>query len=172
MFDPRNIYSKKFAAEAKRKHDMHQKILKNMKSSMNTRTRPPKLSEGKQHRLRMNKEREYAKIERENRQLLQRITVVSKKSCIDNKLPAHLSRARTYSKYLKEEDRRLKDEKIAFENEHMLHRIQSAAPAYNHLQWAEDARKHDQVLAHLCEYPVMDGIAAPSSIKAHRFSTS
>ena len=35
----------------------------------------------------------------------------------------------------------------------ILERIQQAEPTYDHLAWAEDARKNDQFMRQICEFP-------------------
>lgn len=165
MFNPGNIYSKKFEAEVRRKQERHRRSLKNMKSTLDTRKPPRQLPSARHIRVQRAKEQEYAVIEMENRKLLEKMTKYTK-STVDNKLDPFVKRQMKYSSHLKKVGRRLDQEKIAKENELILHRIQCATPAYDHLQWAEEARKHDEVLAYLCEFPVMEGAVVPKGTRA------
>lgn len=116
---------------------MHQQRLRKMKSCLDNK--PPK----RPSHLRKNMKREqmmeerYAKIERENRLLLEKMSAIMQGGHgIDNrrKGPRNVgSMNKTY--------RKMQLQKITQENQAILRRIQACEPSYNHLVWNEERKQ-------------------------------
>lgn len=62
-----------------------------------------------------------------------------------------------YSKSLSKEARKKEMRKITSENQEILRRIQHAEPTYDHMAWAEDARRHESYMKNMCELPIAIG---------------
>lgn len=52
----------------------------------------------------------------------------------------------------RQQARRLELQRITQENQRLLKRIQETEPCYNHLQWEEEARKREQIMANMSEF--------------------
>merc|ERR1719198_1758990 len=67
-----------------------------------------------------------------------------------------------YSQSLNRERRKRELQRITRENQKILARIQAAEPTYDHLEWAEHERNHEETMKRLCELPlVIHGDPAP-----------
>jgi len=160
IFDPKAIYSKKYVEGIKHKQEQHRRNLANMKPTIVIKP-PRKLPNCRNTRRQTEKEQKYAIIERENLQLLQKMSANLKISNIDNRHLPHVAQNQKFSKQLKDDARRREHRKIATENQLILHRLQGAVPAYDRFKWAEDAARHDHLLQILCEHPVLPGSVVP-----------
>ena len=52
----------------------------------------------------------------------------------------------------RQQARRLELQRITQENQRLLKRIQETEPCYNHLEWEEDARKREVIMANMSEF--------------------
>ena len=52
----------------------------------------------------------------------------------------------------RQQARRLELQRITQENQRLLKRIQETEPCYNHLEWEEDARKREVIIANMSEF--------------------
>ena len=89
--------------------------------------------------------RQYAAIEFDNRLILERLAKVMQHKTIDNDPPPSKSIGR-------QQARRLELQRITQENQRLLKRIQETEPCYNHLEWEEDARKREVIIANMSEF--------------------
>jgi hypothetical protein len=58
-----------------------------------------------------------------------------------------------FKKKLRVTKKRLEMQKLTEENQRLLKRIQEVPPAYNHLQWEEEAKQRDIVKRCMALYP-------------------
>jgi hypothetical protein len=89
--------------------------------------------------------RQYAAIELDNRLILERLAKVMQHKTIDNDPPPSKAIGR-------QQARRLELQRITQENQRLLKRIQETEPAYNHLEWEEDARKRAAIIENMSEF--------------------
>jgi hypothetical protein len=94
----------------------------------------------------------YTEIERENRILLEKMTMI-----MHNK---HSSLGGRHAKSLNKGYRQRELVKITGENQALLKRLQEKQPNYNTHQWEEDRRVAERRLKNICEYPYQLGITA------------
>jgi len=104
---------------------------------------PRKLGVSK--RKEIGRRRQHAAIEFDNRLILERLAKVMQHKSIDNDAPRAKSIGRSQA-------RRLELQRITQENQRLLKRIQETEPAYNHLEWEEDAKKRATYIANMSEY--------------------
>ena len=95
------------------------------------------------------RQRRYARIEKENRYILERLGKAMSKKTIDNEE----SKMIQYSVSRAQEQRRVDLQKITEENQRLLHRIQSVEPCYSRIKWEEESRRHERILDTMCEFP-------------------
>ena len=103
-------------------------------------------------------EERYASIERENRLLLEKMSsIMRRRSGEFGNAPASSaaeSAARGGGASLNHGRRRRQLQRIARENQQLLHRIQNAQPYYDHAEWLEEARRNQQYMRNICEFKV------------------
>jgi hypothetical protein len=92
-------------------------------------------------------------IEMENRLMLERLAKVVQHKSIDNEIHKSVAMHAAFKKKLGMTKKRLHMQKITRENQHLLKRIQEVPPAYNHLEWEEEARRRDEVMRNMTVYP-------------------
>mmetsp|Transcript_14047 Transcript_14047/g.30403 ORF Transcript_14047/g.30403 Transcript_14047/m.30403 type:complete len:171 (+) Transcript_14047:78-590(+) len=105
---------------------------------------PPRKA-GVSKRKEIERRRQYAAIELDNRLILERLAKVMQHKTIDNDPPPSKSIGR-------QQARRLELQRITQENQRLLKRIQETEPCYNHLEWEEDARKREAIMANMSEF--------------------
>ena len=105
-----------------------------------------KMKSGKRE---IDRARRHAKIEKENRYILERLSKAMSKKTIDNEE----SDMCKYSVSRAQEQRRVELQRITEENQRLLHRIQNTEPSYNRNRWEEEAKRHDRILDTMCEFP-------------------
>jgi len=136
--------------EEQRRHEFHRDRVRNMRSLVDTKE--PKVCQFDHIRNNLKREQmleeRYTQIDRENMTLLKKMSDIMKHPTFsvpkEPKGPVSLNR-----------DFRKKDLiRITQENQHILKRIQSAQPIYNHVEWEESHRKNASYLRNCCEYPV------------------
>lgn len=94
------------------------------------------------------KEEEYAKIERENRILLGKMSYIMQQNALDNK-----NQSTRYGHSLNKGLRKREMQRITRENQAILHRIQRQEPTYDHQQWEEHAKLSQKYASNIQEYP-------------------
>jgi len=146
-----NLCSNKFLYEKqiKQRQKAHKDKLANMKPAIDNSApkKPSHLASNKKREQMM--EDRYTKIERENRLLLEKMSHIMQKKSLDNS-----NQSWKYTKSLNKSYRKQQLQKITQENQDILRRIQQREPHYNHVEWEEDRKVHEQYLRNICEYPV------------------
>jgi hypothetical protein len=103
----------------------------------------------------MEKLRYTSVIEMENRLMLERLAKVVQHKSIDNEIHKSVAMHAAFKKKLGLTKKRLHMQRITEENQNLLKRIQEVPPAYNHLEWEEEARRRDEVMRNMTVYPEM-----------------
>ncbi|TMW68359.1 hypothetical protein Poli38472_005827 [Pythium oligandrum] len=137
--------------------EIHRLKLNTIKSSIDNSEPHRPLHLRKNLKKEQMKEERYAEIERENRILLEKMSHIMQNETLDNK-----NQSITYSHSLNKESRKRELQKITAENQAILRRIQMREPTYDHLQWAEEAKRNDQYAANIREYPEREREGSPS----------
>jgi E3 ubiquitin-protein ligase TRIP12 len=128
--------------------DIHRKKLHSIKSTIDN-TEPHRPSHLRKNlKKEQMKEERYAEIERENRILLEKMSFIMQNETLDNK-----NASVNYGHSLNKSLRKRELQKITAENQAILRRIQTREPTYDHLQWLEDAKRHEKYAANIREYP-------------------
>merc|ERR1719223_1025085 len=91
----------------------------------------------------MDKRRNFASIEFDNKLLLERLAKIVQKKTIDNEIHESVATHATFKAKLGLTKKRLEMQRITEENQRLLRRIQEVPPAYNHLDWEEDYRRKE-----------------------------
>jgi len=99
------------------------------------------------------KRREFLAIEYDNKLMLERLASAVKEGCIDNKMHKSITFHREFKARQLLQAKRSRLHTITGENIQMLKRIQEVEPAYNHVEWAEDAKRHDVIKRTMALYP-------------------
>ena len=95
-------------------------------------------------------EERYAKIERENRLLLEKMSSIMQGGHgIDNRRKRKIKVGSMNKTF-----RKMELQRITQENQAILRRIQACQPSYNHLRWQQERKQHILNLKNICEYPV------------------
>ena len=72
---------------------------------------------------------------------------------IDNEIHKSVAMHAQFKKKLGLTKKRLEMQKLTEENQRLLKRIQEVPPAYNHLEWEEEAKRRDIVKRCMALYP-------------------
>ena len=142
----------------KAQQERHKKKLREMKASIDTKE-PHTRQGGKRRNPKKEQmmEERYAQIERDNRLLLEKMSYIMRHQSMDIREDTG-----EYSQSLNRERRKRELQRITRENQKILARIQAAEPTYDHLEWAEHERNHEEIMKRLCELPlVIHGDSAP-----------
>ena len=142
----------------KAQQERHKKKLREMKASIDTKE-PHTRQGGKRRNPKKEQmmEERYAQIERDNRLLLEKMSYIMRHQSMDIREDTG-----EYSQSLNRERRKRELQRITRENQKILARIQAAEPTYDHLEWAEHERNHEETMKRLCELPlVIHGDPAP-----------
>ena len=97
--------------------------------------------------------REFANIEFDNKLLLERLAKVVQQKTIDNEIHKSVAMHAQFKKKLGLTKKRLEMQKLTEENQRLLKRIQEVPPAYNHLEWEEEAKQRDIVKRNMAPHP-------------------
>ena len=97
--------------------------------------------------------RRFLVIEFENKLLLERLAKVVQNKSIDNEIHKSVDFHIGFKKKLGLAHRKVEMQKLTVENQAMLKRIQEVPPAYNHLEWEEDAKYKDHIKRCMALYP-------------------
>uniref|UniRef100_A0A7S2WX22 Uncharacterized protein n=1 Tax=Rhizochromulina marina TaxID=1034831 RepID=A0A7S2WX22_9STRA len=145
----------------KKNQERHRQRLASMKCSIDCA--PPRRFphlERNQKKEQLMEER-YAEIEKDNRLLLERMSYILKCKGMDCYATPHMKLAHSLTR----DERRRDMDRITRDNQLLLRRIQQAEPTYDHLAFAEDARRHEEYLRNICELPVAIGLPRASQGK-------
>jgi len=141
--------------------EKHRKKLADMKCRVDNK--PP----DKPAHLRRNLKKEqlmedrFATIERDNRILLEKMSYIMRRNQFDN-----TNESTAYAHSLNKEARKRELQKITRENQGILRRIQQSEPHYNHMKWAEEARRNEEYKKNICEYQQEDIYSSKRSVLA------
>lgn len=138
------------ASERKRRNyqrKLHLKRLANVKPSIDNK--PPKKHKHLKKNLKKKQQMEerFARIERENQLLLEKMSYIMNTSSLDNK-NSSLKYARSMNKSVRKKNL----EKITRENQAILERIQAKEPVYNHLKWEHERQQNLKYMRSISEY--------------------
>ena len=117
--------------------DIHARKLNSIKSHIDTSAPPRRNHLRKNLKKEQMMEERFAKIERENRILLEKMSHIMENNTLDN-----ANGSRKYAHSLNKEQRKRELAKITMENQSILRRIQQREPTYDHFLWEEEARKN------------------------------
>lgn len=124
----------------------HEKRMRTIKPMVDNKPpRKPTASNKKE----LDRKREYAIIEKNNRLLLERLAECMQKKRIDNENVA----ARKFKRSLADTGKRQELAKITAENYRLLKKIQEIEPTYHIAQWEEDNRRREAYLRNMTEFP-------------------
>lgn len=85
--------------------------------------------------------------------MLERLAKVVQTKSIDNEIHQSVEMHAKFKKKIGMTRKRIEMQKITVENQRILKRIQEVPPAYNHLEWEEEAKKHDEIKRCMALYP-------------------
>jgi len=97
--------------------------------------------------------REFLNIEFDNKLMLERLAKVIQHKTIDNEIHHSVEFHQKFKKKLTLQQKRAKMQKLTVENQEMLKRIQEVSPAYNHMEWEEDAKRKEHIKRCMALYP-------------------
>mmetsp|Transcript_12507 Transcript_12507/g.12925 ORF Transcript_12507/g.12925 Transcript_12507/m.12925 type:complete len:192 (+) Transcript_12507:56-631(+) len=120
----------------------HTKRMEEMKPLVDCK--PPRKA-GVSKRKEIERRRQYAAIELDNRLILERLAKVMQHKTIDNDPPHAKAIGR-------QQARRLELQRVTQENQRLLKRIQETEPCYNHLKWEEEAKKRAIYIRNMSEF--------------------
>ncbi len=99
------------------------------------------------------KRREYLAIEFDNKLMLERLAKVVQHKGIDNEIHKSIEFHQQFKKKLAQSQKRARMLRLTTENQELLKRIQEVPPAYNHLEWEEDAKRKEVIKRCMALYP-------------------
>lgn len=85
--------------------------------------------------------------------MLERLAKVIQHKTIDNEIHHSVEFHQQFKKKLTLQQKRAKMQKLTVENQEMLKRIQEVSPAYNHMEWEEDAKRKEHIKRCMALYP-------------------
>jgi E3 ubiquitin-protein ligase TRIP12 len=85
--------------------------------------------------------------------MLERLAKVIQHKSIDNEIHHSVDMHAKFKKKLGLTQKRVQMQKLTVENQRILKRIQEVPPAYNHLEWEEDAKRKDHIKRCMALYP-------------------
>lgn len=85
--------------------------------------------------------------------MLERLAKVVQHKGIDNEIHKSVEFHQQFKKKLLQVHKRSQMLKLTNENQALLKRIQEVPPAYNHLEWEEDAKRKDEIKRCMALYP-------------------
>lgn len=123
------------------------KRLNNVKSSIDNK--PPKqhLHLKKNLKKKQLMEERFAKIERENQLLLEKMSHIMSSSSLDNK-----NKSLQYARSMNKSIRKKNLEKITRENQAILERIQAKEPVYSNTKWEHERMQQEKYLKNISDY--------------------
>jgi predicted DNA-binding protein YlxM (UPF0122 family) len=97
--------------------------------------------------------REFLNIEFDNKLMLERLAKVIQNKSIDNEIHQSVDMHAKFKAKLGLTQKRVQMQKLTAENQRILKRIQEVPPAYNHLEWEEDAKRKEHIKRCMALYP-------------------
>lgn len=85
--------------------------------------------------------------------MLERLAKVVQHKGIDNEIHKSVEFHQQFKKKLLQQQKRSRMLKLTVENQELLKRIQEVPPAYNHLEWEEDAKRKEVIKRCMALYP-------------------
>lgn len=85
--------------------------------------------------------------------MLERLAKVIQHKSIDNEIHHSVDMHAKFKKKLGLTQKRVQMQKLTVENQRILKRIQEVPPAYNHLEWEEDAKRKEHIKRCMALYP-------------------
>jgi hypothetical protein len=85
--------------------------------------------------------------------MLARLAKAVQSKGIDNEIHSSVEFHQQFKKKLALATKRERMARLTRENQKLLKSIQNVAPAYNHIEWEEDAKRHDLIKRTMCLYP-------------------
>jgi hypothetical protein len=85
--------------------------------------------------------------------LLERLAKIVQKKTLDNQVHHSVEMHQKFKDKMRVTKKRVHMMKITDENQRLLRRIQEVPPAYNHLQWEEEAKERDVIIRTMALYP-------------------
>jgi E3 ubiquitin-protein ligase TRIP12 len=131
-------------------YQQHVDRLKKMKPSVDAG--PPR-AHPLSNKREMDKRREFLNIEFDNKLMLERLAKVVQNKSIDNEIHKSVEMHARFKKKLILTKKRIEMQRLTEDNQRILKRIQEVPPAYNHLEWEEDARRKEHIKRCMALYP-------------------
>ena len=131
-------------------YDQHLERIRTMKGAIDSG--PPR-AHPLGNKAEMDKRRKFAAIEFDNKLLLERLAAVVQTKTIDNEIDEVTQLHVVFKKKLSLSKKKMEMQKVTEENQRILKRIQEVPPAYNHLEWEEEAKVHDKHKRGMALYP-------------------
>ena len=126
---------------------MHLKRLANVKSSIDNKA-PRKLPHLRKNlKKKQMMEERFARIERENQLLLEKMSHIMEHSGVDNK-----NRSLRFARSMNKQLRKQNLEKITRENQAILERIQAKEPVYSHVKWEHEREQQIKYMRNISDY--------------------
>eukprot|EP01138_Halocafeteria_seosinensis_P008999 gb/GECG01009198.1/.p1 GENE.gb/GECG01009198.1/~~gb/GECG01009198.1/.p1 ORF type:complete len:269 (+),score=34.20 gb/GECG01009198.1/:1-807(+) len=153
-----------YQRDVERNYELHRRRLQKIKPSVDNK--PPKQCKHLRRNLKKEQmlEERYAKIEHENRVLLQKMSEIMQSDGLDN-----INEEQQYGHSMNRTQRKRELQKITRENQQILRRIQQTMPMYNHWEWERDREYQERLVNNICEY--QPSITTKSSLLGGRSST-
>jgi len=85
--------------------------------------------------------------------LLERLAKVVQNKTIDNEIHHSIAMHQNFKAKIMKDKKRSLMNKLTEENQRILKRIQEVPPAYNHLEWEEEAARLEQIKRTMALYP-------------------
>ena len=92
-------------------------------------------------------------IEFDNKLLLERLAKIVQKTTLDNQVHHSVEMHQKFKDKMRVTKKRVQIMKITDENQRLLRRIQEVPPAYNHLEWEEEAKEREHIIRTMALYP-------------------
>ena len=99
------------------------------------------------------KRRHFLAIEFDNKLLLERLAKIVQKTSLDNQVHHSVEMHQKFKDKMRVTKKRVQMTKITDENQRLLRRIQEVPPAYNHLEWEEEAKEREHIIRTMALYP-------------------
>ncbi|CAI2368713.1 unnamed protein product [Moneuplotes crassus] len=129
---------------------LHENKLKMVKSCLDSKT-PLRFKHIRQnYKKGQQTEDRYTEIERENRILMEKMTLIYSKPSKIKKISRAAKKELVSSHYNNRQTQKLK---INYENQHILRRLQQRTSNYSVKEWKKDNKQRRKILKNICEFP-------------------
>lgn len=127
-----------------KKYEDHRLRVKNIQPQVDTK-KPHELPDSGKREI--ERKRNHAAIERDNRELLTRLGKAMQIKNIDNE--SKVAKGISLQAALK----KIELERITNDNRRLLDRLQKTIPAYDHIAWEQEAEEREKILMNMTEFP-------------------